>query len=1265
MFGDLFVEDAGPDSGGNSSSGRRPAAARNLPPAPRELTCLCGIQNLGATCYLNSLLQTLFHTPEMREAIFSLKPEELGDLADKDKPGAKVRVIPLQLQRLFAQLLLLDQQAVSTAALTDSFGWTHTEEGHQHDVQELSRILFGALECSLVGTMGHDLISRLYHGTVVNQITCRDCGRRNEREETFQDLTMAVHGNRGLEEALSSYYCESEEMEGDNRYCCDECARLVCATKSAKLRTLPTILTFSLLRFSFDFVKCERYKETGRFTFPRLLDMRPYCEMGLLGREDCMYELFSVIVHKGGCHGGHYHALICDVSHLGVWTGLIDEEPKVENGSAHGQDECPDPVEACRSILNEAGNCGLSLDVLCRRLQEKTGTSWNKGHRARYGPVTKFLKSHANIFDYNAAKNWVSLSTGVASTSFPVSGDAERSTSNGCAAVNEEGNERACAKSADSALEAPHVTSKGDADADGSFNMEERQWFDFDDSRVQPVREQELAQQFEGRESAYMLFYRPRRAKKKWSSEIPQWLVDEVTILNTELIALRKQHEQQLHNLTLHLHLSPLYAWDAEAGALRPASPHGDPALPLCTDARVGVTQLRSEIEQLLESWEGPLAMSLAKLLPAGLHIYEPLQDGDRSLSEAGLKDGCNLFIWDGNQVGGVPIATGKENEPVLLDLVVSGAAEADGPRGPSSCAGGSQPRVGLDSSPSWQRGFPKALLLGGLRSALAAETGIPAQTLGLALSQGGRSVWLEREREDSVTVGSLGVVDGDQLMLFRECTQDACQSGLKLENPSDKGQQSSVTPSLRLNIKSGLLDECGAQKSSTVELTCPVDTVVSTIKSLVLEKMHLEAEAADGYCLRMADSTGRLLSPMREDAMLCDAGLQQDALLTLCSGRAPTSGELFLSFTVSGGPDSLELDFVVPQTSTIRECLKLVLNKANVSAGDWHLRRVNWCGDVGEPLYNQDATLQEQGVQGGDVLQLTEGPPPTKGLLTLSVWLLKPATGFLAVERGAREGPDAGKDGTKRLSHIGEVHISGIAFLDDLRAKVLSLGAVQPEAAALTLSPRCVRVRLLEEGLKPGKILRNGQQQLRNLGLRGTSQLCVQILPQEEVLGPFDLLLQLQLRVPGERRYRPPREMILDTTQGCTVTSLRNAVAQTLQIPAQQLELAKRFPDTSKWVCIWETTSKGGKGKRRQNRENLRQSPFFLHDGDTIGVKDLSVDSSPDFSTAEDDEQNLRLQMEKKQKDGKSQKLAGDGAATARPRRAEVALSISVADYR
>lgn len=36
------------------------------PPPPRNTTGLCGLSNLGATCYLNALLQTLQYTPEFR-----------------------------------------------------------------------------------------------------------------------------------------------------------------------------------------------------------------------------------------------------------------------------------------------------------------------------------------------------------------------------------------------------------------------------------------------------------------------------------------------------------------------------------------------------------------------------------------------------------------------------------------------------------------------------------------------------------------------------------------------------------------------------------------------------------------------------------------------------------------------------------------------------------------------------------------------------------------------------------------------------------------------------------------------------------------------------------------------------------------------------------------------------------------------------------------------------------------------------------------------
>ena len=44
------------------------------------------------------------------------------------------------------------------------------QELQQHDVQELNRILFAAIESSLVGTSGEHLIGQLYHGTAAQQV---------------------------------------------------------------------------------------------------------------------------------------------------------------------------------------------------------------------------------------------------------------------------------------------------------------------------------------------------------------------------------------------------------------------------------------------------------------------------------------------------------------------------------------------------------------------------------------------------------------------------------------------------------------------------------------------------------------------------------------------------------------------------------------------------------------------------------------------------------------------------------------------------------------------------------------------------------------------------------------------------------------------------------------------------------------------------------------------------------------------------------------
>lgn len=60
--------------------------------------------------------------PDITDAVFSLRSSELGKIEEED-----CRRIPLELQLLFANMLLLDQSSVSTSDLTDSFGWTNNE----------------------------------------------------------------------------------------------------------------------------------------------------------------------------------------------------------------------------------------------------------------------------------------------------------------------------------------------------------------------------------------------------------------------------------------------------------------------------------------------------------------------------------------------------------------------------------------------------------------------------------------------------------------------------------------------------------------------------------------------------------------------------------------------------------------------------------------------------------------------------------------------------------------------------------------------------------------------------------------------------------------------------------------------------------------------------------------------------------------------------------------------------------------------------------
>ena len=97
---------------------------------------LSGLTNQGATCYLNSFLQVVYHTPHMRYAIFQFEPSDAMSKA---------------IQSVFFRMLRTTGP-ISTKSLTSAFGWDASQVFMQQDVQEFSRVLFDKLEEKMKGT---------------------------------------------------------------------------------------------------------------------------------------------------------------------------------------------------------------------------------------------------------------------------------------------------------------------------------------------------------------------------------------------------------------------------------------------------------------------------------------------------------------------------------------------------------------------------------------------------------------------------------------------------------------------------------------------------------------------------------------------------------------------------------------------------------------------------------------------------------------------------------------------------------------------------------------------------------------------------------------------------------------------------------------------------------------------------------------------------------------------------------------------------------
>ncbi|KAJ2913743.1 hypothetical protein MD484_g6676, partial [Candolleomyces efflorescens] len=266
----------------------------------KETGCV-GLKNQGATCYMNSLLQSLYCTRYFRKAVYQIPTEQ-------DHPTESVA---LALQRVFYHLQTSDQP-VGTTELTKSFGWKSLDSFLQHDVQEFNRVLQDKLESKMKGTKAEGAIQKLFVGKMKSYIKCVNVDYESSRSEEFKGkchlYPLKFLWMKNLYESFKDYVAV-ELLDGENKYQAEGLG-LQDAKKGIIFESFPPVLHLQLKRFEYDIQRDAMVKINDRHEFPFEIDLDEFLDPSADRSSPWVYKLFGVLVHSGDLHGGHYFALI-------------------------------------------------------------------------------------------------------------------------------------------------------------------------------------------------------------------------------------------------------------------------------------------------------------------------------------------------------------------------------------------------------------------------------------------------------------------------------------------------------------------------------------------------------------------------------------------------------------------------------------------------------------------------------------------------------------------------------------------------------------------------------------------------------------------------------------------------------------------------------------------------------------------------------------------------------------------------------------------